>query len=56
MLVVALRGRDMVMEAAVMTLKTVTQGQPLVVAPEWSQPILERMPEVDEVFPLAGAW
>lgn len=46
---------DMVMaQSLFMTLKArqpdVTIG---VVAPAWSQPILERMPEVDEVLPLA---
>jgi heptosyltransferase-2 len=37
-----------------MTLKARYPGATLgVVAPAWSQPILERMPEVDEVLPLA---
>ncbi|AZM94177.1 lipopolysaccharide heptosyltransferase II [Vreelandella venusta] len=46
---------DMVMaQSLFMTLKNRHPGATLgVVAPEWSQPILERMPEVDEVLPLA---
>lgn len=45
---------DMVMaQSLFMTLKARTPGATLgVVAPAWSQPILERMPEVDEVLPL----
>ncbi|MDN6321306.1 MAG: lipopolysaccharide heptosyltransferase II [Halomonas sp.] len=46
---------DMVMaQSLFMTLKARQPGATIgVVAPAWSQPILERMPEVDEVFPLA---
>ena len=46
---------DMVMaQSLFMTLKARYPGATLgVVAPAWSQPILERMPEVDEVLPLA---
>ncbi|TFH87580.1 lipopolysaccharide heptosyltransferase II [Billgrantia azerbaijanica] len=46
---------DMVMaQSLLMTLKARHPGCRLgVVAPAWSQPILERMPEVDEVVPLA---
>ncbi|WP_249976396.1 lipopolysaccharide heptosyltransferase II [Vreelandella olivaria] len=45
---------DMVMaQSLFMTLKARYPGSSLgVVAPAWSQPILERMPEVDEVLPL----
>lgn len=45
---------DMVMaQSLFMTLKVRYPGATLgVVAPAWSQPILERMPEVDEVLPL----
>ena len=46
---------DMVMaQSLFMTLKARQPGATIgVVAPAWSQPILERMPEVDEVLPLA---
>ncbi len=46
---------DMVMaQSLFMTLKARYPGATLgVVAPGWSQPILERMPQVDEVLPLA---
>lgn len=46
---------DMVMaQSLFMTLKARYPGSTLgVVAPAWSQPIIERMPEVDEVLPLA---
>ncbi|WP_311064379.1 lipopolysaccharide heptosyltransferase II [Halomonas sp. DWK9] len=46
---------DMVMaQSLFMTLKARYPGATLgVVAPGWSQPILERMPEVDEVLPLS---
>ncbi|MDQ7730448.1 lipopolysaccharide heptosyltransferase II [Halomonas sp. SpR8] len=46
---------DMVMaQSLFMTLKARCPGATIgVVAPAWSQPILERMPEVDEVLPLA---
>jgi heptosyltransferase II len=46
---------DMVMaQSLFMTLKARYPGATIgVVAPAWSQPILERMPEVDEVLPLA---
>lgn len=46
---------DMVMaQSLFMTLKARHPGATLgVVAPAWSQPILERMPEVNEVLPLA---
>lgn len=46
---------DMVMaQSLFMTLKARQLGATIgVVAPAWSQPILERMPEVDEVLPLA---
>lgn len=45
---------DMVMaQSLLMTLKARHPGATIgVVAPAWSQPILERMPEVDEVLPL----
>ncbi|WP_447045938.1 lipopolysaccharide heptosyltransferase II [Vreelandella sp. H-I2] len=46
---------DMVMaQSLFMTLKARQPGATIgVVAPAWSQPILERMPEIDEVLPLA---